>query len=707
VLPLASILAFFLLLEGALALFGIKPVLKTEDPFVGFASNAPLFVPAPGPRGDQWLLTAQNKRGYFNVQGFPQTKAPGTYRIFTLGGSTTYGRPYDDKTSFSGWLRELLPMADSSRDWEVINAGGISYASYRVAHLMEELINYQPDIFIIYTGDNEFLEDRTYGQIRDMSPLVKNTVSVLNKTRTWAAMNSAMRSLGLQAQEEEQNRDTLGDRVDTILDLTVGLGQYRRDDALRENILKHYRLSLERMVALARSVDAEVIFVSPASSQNDCTPFKSQHTPGLDPAAQRRSEQMLAQAKDTLRTEDWQKALGILETAAAADPRHAELQYRRGQALLAMGRYEEAKDAFRIASDEDVCPLRALTPMNQILKNVASEERVALVDYVDILERQMQAKKGYPIPGAELFLDHVHPTIEGHKILAVALVDEMINHGMVQPGANWNDRAIAKVAAIIEGQIDSETHGQALANLARVLLWAGKLEDAARSARLAQETAGDIRQVAVDSASILSSIYVRQGQLERAMQLLYATLAKAPGAIELHLKLAENLLEPQFLQLEKAAASFLLVTQQMPSFDRGHSLYGYTMSKRGRLDVAYASLLEALRLNPNNTRAKATLPKIRQMMGSQTANPQLAQPMLSLYPSQAPMTLSQMRRTADGRFVIDGIKVEFHENGRLKSFADMSKGTLNGFEMTWDSHGRLLSRQAYQNGSPVDLKPGT
>ena len=319
----------------------------------------------------------------------------------------------------------------------------------------------------------------------------------------------------------------------------------------------------------------------------------------------------------------------------------------------------------------------------------------------------MRKKKGYPIPGAELFLDHVHPTIEGHKILAVALVEELIDQNILTDSGNWNDQAIAKVETIIEGQIDRETHGQALANLARVLLWAGKLEDAARSARLAQDTAGDVRQVAVDSASILSSVYVRQGQLERSTQLLYATLARAPGAIELRLKLAENLLEPQFLQLEKAAANFLLVTQQMPSFDRGHSLYGYTMSKRGRLDVAYASMLEALRLNPNNTRAKATLPQIRQMMGSQTADPVLAQPILSLYPSQAPMTLTQMRRNADGRFVIDGIKVEFHENGRLKSFADMSRGTLNGFEMTWDSDGRLLTRQAYQNGSPVDLKPDT
>jgi len=705
-LPLASILIFFLLLEGSLTLFGVKPELE-EDPFVGFALNEPLFVPSPGPQGSQWLVTAQNKLGYFNTQGFPLTKAPGTYRIFTLGGSTTNGRPYDDKTSFSGWLREFLPAVDSQRNWEVINTGGISYASYRVAHLMEELINYQPDLFIVYTGHNEFLEERTYGQIRDMSPLVKNTVSLLNKTRTWAAMSDAMKSLGLHPQKAETKRDTLGSRVDTILDLTVGLDHYRRDDKLRENILEHYRISLERITALARSVGAEVVFVTPASSQNDCTPFKSQHTPGLEPALQQHVNLVLAQGKEALREENWQEALNILEAAAAKDPRHAELQYRRGQALLALGRYDEAQAAFLIASDEDVCPLRALAPMRQIVKDVANEQEAGFVDYVALLEQQMQATKGYPIPGAELFLDHVHPTIEGHKILAIALVEEMIDEGIVQRGDNWNEQTIAKVAKYIEGRIDREAHGQALANLARVLLWAGKLEDAARSARLAQEVAGDIRQVAVDSASILSTVYVRQGQLELATQMLYEALVISPGAIELRLKLAENLLEPQLLQLEKAAANFLLVSQQMPSYDRAHSLYGYAMSKRGRLDVAYASLLEALRLNPNNTRAKATLARVRQVLGTQTPNPQLAQPMLSLYPSRAPLGLSQVRHSADGRFVTDGIKVEFHENGRLKYFADISQGQLNGLEMTWDSDGRLLSRQAYHNGAPIKESAGS
>jgi hypothetical protein len=82
-----------------------------------------------------------------------------------MGGSTTYGHPYEDPTSFCGWLRELLNAAAPDHRWEVVNAGGISYASYRVALLMEELAGYQPDLFIIYSGHNEFLERRSYPQI--------------------------------------------------------------------------------------------------------------------------------------------------------------------------------------------------------------------------------------------------------------------------------------------------------------------------------------------------------------------------------------------------------------------------------------------------------------------------------------------------------------------------------------------------------------
>ena len=35
------------------------------------------------------------------------------------------------------------------------------------AELMEELAEYQPDLFVVYSGNNEFLEKRTYGKLLD------------------------------------------------------------------------------------------------------------------------------------------------------------------------------------------------------------------------------------------------------------------------------------------------------------------------------------------------------------------------------------------------------------------------------------------------------------------------------------------------------------------------------------------------------------
>ena len=116
---------FFAVVEAVLALAGWKPIADDDDPYVGFFSINRLFVESGDGGAQAELATAKNKLRWFNEQRFPRQKPPGVFRIFCLGGSTTYGRPYDDATSFAGWLRALLPAADDSRRWEVINAGGI------------------------------------------------------------------------------------------------------------------------------------------------------------------------------------------------------------------------------------------------------------------------------------------------------------------------------------------------------------------------------------------------------------------------------------------------------------------------------------------------------------------------------------------------------------------------------------------------------
>ena len=144
---LFSVIIIAMVFGGAellLALAGVKPLLLTQDPLVGFAGNVPQFVKATRKDGTEMYITARNKSGYFNFQEFPQHKSDDAYRIFCVGGSTTYGRPYTHKVSFCGWLQAYLEAADPTRKWEVINVGGITYASYRVARMMNELVDYVP-----------------------------------------------------------------------------------------------------------------------------------------------------------------------------------------------------------------------------------------------------------------------------------------------------------------------------------------------------------------------------------------------------------------------------------------------------------------------------------------------------------------------------------------------------------------------------------
>ena len=111
----ATALLFFGLLEGGLALLRVRPIVETEDPYVGFVSNLPLYVEEEQPDGTRLMVTARNKLAYFNPQKFSRRKPPGTFRIFCLGGSTTFGHPYDDRSSYPGWLREILNDGDASR----------------------------------------------------------------------------------------------------------------------------------------------------------------------------------------------------------------------------------------------------------------------------------------------------------------------------------------------------------------------------------------------------------------------------------------------------------------------------------------------------------------------------------------------------------------------------------------------------------------
>ncbi len=699
---LVAVIVFFGSLEAVLALFGVNPALRSEDPFFGFSSDVPLFVEETDSEGRVIMTTAKNKLSHFNMQRFPRKKGPGAYLVFCLGGSTTYGRPYNDKTSFAGWLRELLPAADDRRHWEIVNAGGISYASYRVTHLMRELVRYEPDLFIVYSGHNEFLEERTYGALRDIPVAVRVTASLLARTRTWAAMSTALNRFGVVPDRGQGDRAQLTGEVNTMLDRSAGPELYKRDDLLRDRILLHYRISLERMVEIARSVGTDVIFVTPASNLKDSSPFKSQHTDGLSVEEERRSERLLSTALMLIQEQGWLEALEVLDEALAIDPRHAELHYRRGRVLLALGRYDEAAEALRRGRDEDVCPLRALTPMREILAEVAEDNDVSLVDFVDLIGQRGLRELGHDIPGEEYFLDHVHPTLAGNRMLALQLIEVMADKGIVQLSDRWSEEAISEVSARVEGSLDPKEQARALVNLARVLNWAGKDEDAGRLARQVMTYQEVAPQEYLVATSILATLYQRQGDYDQALLYLRRALQAAPKSPRIHLRFGLTFLNEPLRNLEVATAHILLATVFLRESDLAYVKFGLAMAERQRYSLAYSSLMEAVRINPQNADAKSALDGLRELLEPDARNPALPKVSLEKYASGVPSKIVQVRPDATGRYLPDGIWTEWYESGELKRFVDYVNGVPHGVEITWSPDGEVVSRIEYRHGRRVE-----
>jgi tetratricopeptide (TPR) repeat protein len=584
---------FFVASELILASAGITPALLDEDPFVGFAGNVPQFVETTAPDGTAVLRTANNKRGLFNYQIFRREKDSDTYRIFCMGGSTTYGRPYGDKVSFCGWLREYLKAADATRNWEVINAGGISFASYRVARLMNELKDYQPDLFIVYSGQNEFLEERSYGALANLPSWLINLNATLSGTRVYTVMKDMIENVQHASLQQAQAQYRLDGEVDEILNHTIGPESYYRDDELRRQVVTHYRLNLMRMVRIARSVDAGMIFVQPVVNIKDMSPFKSQHRDGLDEKAQRDWEELFQQASDLHEAGDYNQALNAYRLALAIDDRYADLHFRMGKSYFELQRYDEAEQAFRRAVEEDVAPLRMLASMQRIVEQVAASGNVPLVDFPGILREAYLAEYDHAIFGKEYFPDHVHTNMEGYRLLGLALLDELVKQGIATHDDSWNEARIEAVRDEMLALLDPRAEGHTMMNLGKVFDWAGKFNEAYDAFRRSLEILGPNPYIYDRLARSAYGL----GKYDKSAEHLNELLLIAPEFPKVHSRLA--ILYGGMGRTDEAIAHCRAELELFPDNHVAHGGLAKMLEKKGDYESAIQHYNSALQINPD------------------------------------------------------------------------------------------------------------
>ncbi|MHC4946080.1 MAG: SGNH/GDSL hydrolase family protein [Planctomycetota bacterium] len=193
-----------------------------------------------------------------NAQGFRgrdwSKERSSASRIIVLGGSATFGvNASSDEKVFTGVLERLLNDDDPGRA-EVYNAGVTGYGSKQELILLAtELLDYQPDLVVIFDGWNDFYFGgvRPEGIVDAISPSYYEFDEILSRySQRWT---NVFRVSAFFRYLEKKVREA-----------TAASGPPRRFGHYSDNVatyLPEYRKNLTRMVRLARANGVDVILV--------------------------------------------------------------------------------------------------------------------------------------------------------------------------------------------------------------------------------------------------------------------------------------------------------------------------------------------------------------------------------------------------------------------------------------------------------------
>lgn len=404
---LATPLALFALCEGVARL---QP--PPDDAFLALRGD-PVFFERFERDREPWVRLAHDELYGTGSLAFPIEKPANTLRVFAVGGSASAGWPQPPSESYARQLEYALGRAFPGRRVEVFDASAHAWAAYRVRLVLREALEFGPDLVVIYSGNNEFLEPRRYLPDIALPVEIRRLASI-----RW------LRRLLLPIVRPDAVL-AAGRREHTTFEVWSKLRQHalelRSDPVQLERVRDHYAESIEGMLREAGAVGVEVVLVTVPVNLRDWEPIVSSPPPSGEAGVAWRER--LVQGRRALANGLASEALAALRDAVALAPDHADTRFWLARALDRAGRFEEAVRVYREAADLDQNPFRALSGFNATLRRQA--ERYAHVQLADV-DSGFLASSAPRAPGFDLFLDYVHPTARGNVLVAKLVYDAVL-----------------------------------------------------------------------------------------------------------------------------------------------------------------------------------------------------------------------------------------------------------------------------------------
>jgi tetratricopeptide (TPR) repeat protein len=582
------------------------------------AATIPCAVDGVACRGDNvtfgWRFFPRNLAQEFDPFVFSVAKPSHLRRIFVLGESAAQGTP-DCAYSFGRILEVMLDHAHPGTDFQVVTAAMPAINSHVVVEIAWDLARYEPDLFVIYMGNNEVVGP--YGPGTVFSPLSANLSLIragirMRTTRTGQLLADLASRLDANARSPNAWHGMemfMGQRVPA-------------DDARLATVYRHFRRNLEDLGRIASGRGAQVLFCTLGCNLRDSPPFASVHREGL--GQDKLAAWTSLYGKGTQREDagDYSGAIESYQAAAEVDDRYADLQFRLGRCYWETGDYEKAGDRFLLARDLDALRFRPDRHMNEIIRDVASSAGDKHVHLVDV-EKVFQADSPAGLPGRELLREHVHMTFHGDYVVARA-VSEQVGRvlGMAQAGPPLGEAQCAERLGY-NAWAHYNTMLKVLDYYLRKPPFTGqlyhdqqvrRLEGEVKQARAAL-TADVRRQIAAQYRTLIgqspSDIWFRLrfaefasvflGDEQTVLDQCRHVQELMPHSYKPHMVLALSLGEVN--RFEEAIEHLNKAVQLKPTCGQGYHMLGLAYQNLGRLDEAMRCYARAVRLRPDDAEA--------------------------------------------------------------------------------------------------------
>lgn len=393
------------------------------------------------------------------------SKPANTYRILLLGDSAPVGLGlHSRQDAFGEQLIDILGQRNPEKRYELVNAAVSGYTSLQgLTYLKNYGLKYSPDLIIVYFGNNDaskngYISDK---ELMNRNPQLAGFLGTLNRLATYQFLKELILPIKASLENKLKKNE-------------------KRQVVVRVSPVEYYQ-NIEEMIKLAKTNNIKIILVNvpvsvqwPAGLQfkvfanlrtekgelvmadetqkilknkfsycidwahfakvydkidpYSLTVFKSAYEDqgNVDSSKTFYEKGLISQPENPLylnnlgvlywREENYSVAENFFKEVIATDSLYPIFHYNLGVTFKSEGKSMESEKELEKAKELDFQSLRIKTAYREKLKLLSEKYNVPLVDAVSAFNQR---------GNESLFIDHCHPTKEGHRIIAEEIYKTM------------------------------------------------------------------------------------------------------------------------------------------------------------------------------------------------------------------------------------------------------------------------------------------